>query len=485
MNFLKRAVLSVKARKGKSLLQVFVFTVICVLVLAGLSIQTAAKKSGELAREKLGADVTLQVDMEKLREQMQQQQQSTGERVRFQATPVPLATAEELTTYEQIKGYNFYSSTTGLASDFSPIESETATEEEETTTETTEAPERRGGGMAQGDVSIQGVAYTDSVQEFLDATSTIVEGRHITTDDVGTNVVMIEQTLAEQNELTVGESITVTNPRDEALTSTLEIVGIYKTTSSGSDQAMDFTALNPYNKIYVPYTASAALKGVDYEGTIDSAIYYIDDPADMESFVNQAQEKSSIDFDTYKLDADDQLYQQMVGPIENVASFSNNVVLLVSIAGAIILGLIVMMSIRERKYEMGVLLAIGEKRWKLAGQFVIEILMVAILSFGIATASGNLIANQIGEKLLDQELQTAEQSAAPASFGGRGMGFGPGGQAQQTQQVDTVDELNVKVTANDLGLLSMIGAIIAIISTLLPSISVLRMQPKTILAKQD
>jgi hypothetical protein len=28
---------------------------------------------------------------------------------------------------------------------------------------------------------------------------------------------------------------------------------------------MDFTALNPYNKLYVPYTAAAALKGDDYE----------------------------------------------------------------------------------------------------------------------------------------------------------------------------------------------------------------------------
>lgn len=492
MNFLKRAALSVKARKGKSLLQIFVFSVICVLVLAGLSIQTAAKKSGELAREKLGADVTLQVDMDKVREQMQQQMQeqsSQGQRIRFQPTPIPLEAAEELTTYKQIKGYNLYSSTAVLASDFEPIENETSSTGDDAATDEQGGLVMRG-PMAQGDVSIQGVAFTDSVQEFIDLTSTLVEGRHITKDDTGKNVAMMEQTLAEENELTVGSSITVTNPRDETVTSTLEIVGIYKTTSTGSDQAMNFTALNPYNKIYVPYTASSTLKGADFVDTIDSAIYYIDDPADMESFVNQAKEESGIDFDTFKLDADDQLYQQMVGPIENVASFSNNVVLLVSIAGAIILGLIVMMSIRERKYEMGVLLALGEKRWKLAGQFIVEILMVAVLSFGIATASGNMIANQIGEKLLNQEIQAEQESNAPASFAGQGMRLGQGGlgsllQQQQNQQVETIDELNVQVTSYDLGILAMIGALIAILSALLPSVAVLRLQPKTILAKQD
>lgn len=111
MNFLKRSFLSVKARKGKSFLQIFVFSVICVLVLAGLSIQSAAEKSGDLARLKLGADVTPEIDTEKLREQMQTEQ-SDGGRAKFQSTPIPVDTAEELTTYEQIKGYNFYSSTT-------------------------------------------------------------------------------------------------------------------------------------------------------------------------------------------------------------------------------------------------------------------------------------------------------------------------------------------------------------------------------------
>ncbi|WP_282173296.1 ABC transporter permease [Cytobacillus firmus] len=486
MNFLKRAFLSVKARKGKSILQIFVFTVICVLVLAGLSIQTAAEKSGDLARQKLGADVTLQADMEKLREQAMSEQQSGRERVRFQSVPVPLDAAEELASYDQIKGYNFYSSTTGLASDFEPIESESAASD--TSDEGSKGQEPgRGipGGMMQGDVSLQGVAFTDSVAEFMDGTSSIVEGTGITEDHIGKNVTLIEQTLAEENELGVGDKITVTNPRDETAVMELEVIGIYQTASAGSDQAMDFTALNPYNKLYLPYTAAAALKGADYENTIDSAIYYIDDPAEMQSFIDQAKAESGIDFETFKLDADDRLYQQMVGPIENVAGFSKNIVYLVSIAGAIILGLIVMMSIRERKYEMGVLLAIGEKRWKLAGQFMAEILVVAVLSLGIATASGNVVASQLGDQLLNQELASAEQTNSPESFRGRGMGgFGPGMmQAQET--VETVDEMNVQVTGEDLGFLALIGLVIAALSALLPSLTVLRLQPKAILSKQD
>jgi putative ABC transport system permease protein len=490
MNFIKRALLSVKARKGKSLLQIFVFTVICVLVLAGLSIQSAAKKSGELARQKLGADVTLQVDIEKLRENMQSQQQSSGERVRFQSTPIPVDSAQELTSYPQIKGYNFYSSTTALATTFEPIESaeEEAVESTDGSADSNvQQGQGRFGGMAQGDITIQGVTYTDSTTEFMDSTSTLVEGEHINEEDIGENVALIEQTLAEENDLSVGDTITVTNPSDDSNTVELIVKGIYSTTSTGSDQGRNFTALIPYNKVYVPYTTATTLKGTDYEGTIDSAIYYIDNPAELNSFVNQAQLESSIDFDTFKLDANDQLYQQMVGPIDNVAGFSNNIVYLVSIAGAIILGLIIMMSIRERKYEMGVLLAIGEQRWKLVGQFIVEILLVAAISFGIATFSGNAVANQVSDQLLNQELETAEQTNTPASFGGRGtFGRGMAGvQAGQTQQVETIEDLDVSVTADDLGLLAIIGILIAILSSLLPTFSVVRLQPKAILSRQD
>jgi putative ABC transport system permease protein len=489
MNFIKRALLSVKARKGKSLLQVFVFTVICVLVLAGLSIQSAAEKSSELARQKLGGQVTLSIDMEKAREQ----QQSEGMRVRFQSQPISVENAEELVDYEEVKAYNFYTTTMGAANDFEPIENEATSTDSATSSSNGAQPPSEdggrmpGGGMMDADVNIEGVVFTDSVQEFMDSEATIVEGRHLTEDDLDKNVTIIEKTLANENDLQIGEKMTVSAAGDSETSVELELVGIYETTSTSDNQGMNLAFMNPYNKMYVPYTAANALKGTNYEGTIDNAVFYMSDPSKIQHFIDEATANSSIDFGTFKLDANDQLYQQMVGPIENIASFSSNIVYLVTIAGAVILGLIVMMSIRERKYEMGVLLAIGEKRWKLIGQFITEILVIAVLALGISTISGNIVANQISDKLLTQELQQSEEATAmnPASFGERGGFRGSMGGPPSQQQVDTVEELQIDVSSKDLGTLSIIGLLIAIISTLLPSLSVLRLQPKTILTKQD
>lgn len=369
-----------------------------------------------------------------------------------------------------MKSYNYTASASANAGNFDAIESSSSSDSSSSSS-SSNAKNSQGGGqggpqMVQADLSIEGVISTALVDDFSDGDSKITDGRAITKSDVGKKVTVINETLAEENDLSVGDSITIESATDEDTTVKLKIIGIYKTTSSGDDQAQNFSFLNPYNKLYTPYTATAALKGDDYKNTIDSAVYYMDDAKNMDAFVKAAK-KTSIDFDTYTLNTNDQLYQQMVGPIENVASFSKNVVYLVSVAGAVILGLIVMMSIRERKYEMGVLMAIGEKRWKLIGQFLTEILIVAVIAIGLASVTGNLVANQLGNQLLSQQISSSTDSTQTASGQMPGGGGGMGGKmfGHSSSNVDVIDSLNVAVSMNDMLILGGIGILIAIIAT--------------------
>ncbi|MBT2573239.1 ABC transporter permease [Bacillus sp. ISL-51] len=472
MNFIKRAFWSMKAKKGKTFLQAVVFSVICIFVLSGLTIQSAAKKSSELARQQLGGSVTLQVD----RQKQMAQQQNKGEKRTFESTPISVSDANKLTALQHVKNYNFLTTASANAESFEAIES----------SDTGSGGSRfQGGGrqMMSADISVEGVLSTALLDDFTGKSSKITEGRAITKTDIGTKTAVINETLANQNKLKVGDSITVSSASNESATVKLKIIGLYKTTSSGDDQAQHFSFLNPDNKIYTPYTAAAALKGSDYKNKINSAVYYMDDAKYIGSFVAAAK-KTSIDFKTYTLTANDQVYQRMVGPIENAASFSKNVVYLVSIAGAVILGLIVMMSIRERKYEMGVLMAIGEKRWKLIGQFLTEILIVAVIAIGIAAVTGSLIANQLGNQLLSQKISSSNDTQQAAGGWGeisRGVGmFG-----HHSSSTDVISSIQVNVSLNDLLILGGIGIGIGIIATVLPSVSIMRLHPKTILTKQE
>ncbi|EAD0969415.1 ABC transporter permease [Listeria monocytogenes] len=500
MNFFKRAWLSMKARKGRSVLQLIIFTVVCVLILSGFTIQSAADKASELAREQLGGTVTLTVDREKQMQAMRDEaassdSSSTESKPQFESSPIDVSDANELAKLNHVASYNYYSSTQALASGFDPIESsgDTSSSSDETSTTTeTQGPGGGQGGpqMVDADLSISGLLDSATSTDFEAGTSELTSGVAITSADKDKNVAMVEENLAEENDWKVGDSFTVTSS-DGNTKVTLKIVGIYKTTDSGSDMAQNFSFLNPYNKVYVPYTVANTIKGSNYKNTVDSAVYTMDDAANISAFEKEAKKVDSIDWDTFKLDANDTLYQQMIGPINSVASFSKNVVYIVSIAGALILGLLVMMQVRDRKYEMGVLLAIGEKRGKLIAQFFVEILIVALVSFGLAAASSHYVAQLAGNQLLAQqnsstnETTTSTENRGPGGGGGQG---GPGGFGQSvsnlTKNTEQIKELDIQVTLEDMLKMGGIGIGIAFISVLLPAALVLRMNPKTILTKQ-
>ncbi|EAW7253615.1 FtsX-like permease family protein [Listeria monocytogenes] len=500
MNFFKRAWLSMKARKGRSILQLIIFTVVCVLILSGFTIQSAADKASELAREQLGGTVTLTVDREKQMQTMREEasssdSSSTESKPQFQSSPIDVSDANDLAKLNHVASYNYYSSTQALASGFDPIESSgdtSSSNDESSTTAETQGPGGGQGGpqMVDADLSISGLLDSATSTDFEAGTSELTSGVAITSADKDKNVAMVEENLAEENDWKVGDSFTVTSS-DGNTKVTLKIVGIYKTTDSGSDMAQNFSFLNPYNKVYVPYTVANTIKGSDYKNTVDSAVYTMDDAANISAFEKEAKKVDSIDWDTFKLDANDTLYQQMIGPINSVASFSKNVVYIVSIAGALILGLLVMMQVRDRKYEMGVLLAIGEKRGKLIAQFFVEILIVALVSFGLAAASSHYVAQLAGNQLLAQqnsstnETTTSTENRGP---GGGGQG-GPGGFGESvsnlTKNTEQIKELDIQVTLEDMLKMGGIGIGIAFISVLLPATLVLRMNPKTILTKQE
>ncbi|EAE3550786.1 ABC transporter permease [Listeria monocytogenes] len=500
MNFFKRAWLSMKARKGRSVLQLIIFTVVCVLILSGFTIQSAADKASELAREQLGGTVTLTVDREKQMQAMRDEaassdSSSTESKPQFESSPIDVSDANELAKLNHVASYNYYSSTQALASGFDPIESSgdtSSSNDESSTTAETQGPGGGQGGpqMVDADLSISGLLDSATSTDFEAGTSELISGVAITSADKDKNVAMVEENLAEENDWKVGDSFTVTSS-DGNTKVTLKIVGIYKTTDSGSDMAQNFSFLNPYNKVYVPYTVANTIKGSNYKNTVDSAVYTMDDAANISAFEKEAKKVDSIDWDTFKLDANDTLYQQMIGPINSVTSFSKNVVYIVSIAGALILGLLVMMQVRDRKYEMGVLLAIGEKRGKLIAQFFVEILIVALVSFGLAAASSHYVAQLAGNQLLAQqnsstnETTTSTENRGP---GGGGQG-GPGGIGESvsnlTKNTEQIKELDIQVTLEDMLKMGGIGIGIAFISVLLPAALVLRMNPKTILTKQE
>lgn len=473
---MKRAILSMKKRIGTSLILMAVFLIVTNLVLAGFTIQNASKKAADAARKKLGADVTLSLDFDKLG----QQARETGE------MPNPpklnMKEADQLAKSKYVKDYNYISNTFGISDGLKLVG---ASEGEEEGKGKAGMAAVRGGSSSGTEIDmnasfmIEGVRKTALQESFKNGKSKIIDGKSITEQMKDQNVALMEKRLAELNNLKVGDKVKVQSG-DKKETLEVEIIGIYET----NEQAMGQQAppiMDPANKLYMPHSTMKKLE-VDQGISSIQVVYFLKDPQNIEAFKKEAK-KSDIDFNYYKLDAHDSLYKQMIGPIENISSTSQMIIYIVSIAGAIILGLIIMLSIKTRRKEMGILLSIGEKKWKLMAQFVVEVVCIAILAFGLSITTGAKVSQYIGDNLLSSEVATAsEETNTPQN--GTVMMSGPGGTVQN-QKEDPIDKIDVSVTGEDVGKMGGIGLAIAILATLLPALSILRLNPKQILLKDE
>ncbi len=120
MNFIKRAFLSVQARKGKSLILFVVFLVVSNLVLAGFAMQNVTETASDLARKKLGVDVTLGLDGEKFQKYVQKQRNENPNE-RIHRSELSTEKADQLAESPYVKDFNYLKDSQGVADGYTPI----------------------------------------------------------------------------------------------------------------------------------------------------------------------------------------------------------------------------------------------------------------------------------------------------------------------------------------------------------------------------
>ena len=473
MNFLKRAGKSIMARKGKTLILLIILSVIGSLVLSGFAIQHAAKSAGEEARKELGATVTLQVD----RQKQMQERQGSGERGRPEQQAISLEEIESIAKLSKVKSVNYVSQTTATSSTVDPVTSEATDTSDSQGPGAMELPE----GMTTPDFSLNGVTSMELLATYTAGTLKMVDGEALTAESPE-NSVVIDENLAAENELNVGDTIKIT-ATTTAQSQKLTIIGLSTSTEATSDAGFRAAGfMDAMNQMYVANDTLAQFATEDGQVSLSSAVYSLNDPASITAFKKEAElAASDLDWDTYVLDANDAAYQKMVGPIEQVASFSKSVVYLVSIAGGLILALLILLSVRERRKEMGILLAMGEKRSKLIGQLLVETFAIAAVAFLITYATGGMTSQFMTDQLLNREVTEAASSVATQT----GFG-GPGGPGQQLlNSIPQITEMTTKIDWTTLIQVAEIGSLIVLLSVLLPAIALLRMNPKEILLRED
>ncbi len=329
-----------------------------------------------------------------------------------------------------------------------------------------------------GDFEIDGYSSYDAMTDFVNGTYKVTEGEMIT--DFNSYECVISSELATLNEVTVGSKITFKNPNDNEKTYEFTVTGIY-TDNSNTDDTKNMYSGSANKIITGSGVIDLLLQDDSTLVTNITPSFIIENKEVVDSFIEEVRQKGLNEY--YTINTNLEELETATKSIKNVKTFATTFLIITLIISGVVLFVINMINIRERKYEIGVFRTIGVSKFKLTIQFVLELLIVSIIMLMIGAVCGGYLSKPIGNLLLQNEIEDSkvEEQEISNNFG-KGpmdMKFNSNIQVQEIDTIDAVVDTNVVME------LLGIGVLLTLVSSLAAMISIQRFSPLTILKERS
>ena len=243
--------------------------------------------------------------------------------------------------------------------------------------------------------SIEATNNTEKSNLFNSGIFTLIKGRHIKKDD--REKIIIHEELAQKNNLELNDKINLklfdSNNNEIKKEYEFEIVGIF----SGKKQEK-YTGLTSdfsENMVFIDYESSqTALNKAKNNEVANKLDIFSDSPEDTNIALNKIKD-IKIDWSKFNVEKDDDAYEGTLETVDGIKHIIKIMTYSIMIGGIIVLSLILILWLRERIYEIGILLSIGISKTKIIGQFILELIFISIPSIVVSLFLGNIILNQI------------------------------------------------------------------------------------------
>ncbi len=217
-----------------------------------------------------------------------------------------------------------------------------------------------------------------------------------------------------------------------------------------------------------------------------------------ENFAKEVEEKGLSEY--YTVTDNVETVESATKSISNVKTFATTFLIITLIIGGVVLLVINMINIRERKYEIGVLRTIGMRKSLVVGQFMIELLVVCIFGLLIGAGIGALSSVEVANSLLENEITNATEDYQDkmGNFGGNGgtppdMPQGDGKENRPDRNmnfngvvnIEQIDSMEAVVDFQVLVQLLAIGIGLTIVSSISSCVAIARFSPLTILKERS
>ncbi len=482
MGTIKRAFLYVTRKKGKSILLFFILLIMSTFVLTGLSTQKASQEAQKNLREALGGEFYVSVELSESNPYFRRVDDGEGALDLYTELPV---TRDMINAIMEIGGIEKYdaSAQTLVSTNLTIFPGNVPLK-----------------GELNNKIYARTVAGTENNSFFQSGIMELTEGKHITGNE--SNAAVISRDMADQNSLQIGDSISLQADEEAEV----KIIGIYEIRKPDPAYASVVTYEKLENQIFIDTSALQDLFGDMPVGFYEVA-FSVYDPAQLDSIMSEVKGLSAIDWRAFEVAADNQTYLDAAAPLQKLQALVSSIIWVIALVSAVILSLILTMWGRSRIHETGVFLSLGIGKMRIIGQYLAEVLMIAVIAFGCSYFTSNAVAGRLANGLMQQNIPVSEEQAAGVTITKKD-GFSedvvvsikddaalsdmPSGQDTVPKVEVSVDgaeadteQISVTIGFYNMLQLYLIGIIVIILSVGISSLSVMRLKPREILSKMS
>ena len=225
-------------------------------------------------------------------------------------------------------------------------------------------------------VMMNGITSTKNNIDFKSEVLKLEKGRHIEENDQ--NKILVHEKFASMNNLNLGDKIKL---EQNGKTVEFEVAGIFSGEKTNNFEGLSSDFIE--NTVYTDYNSSQKLLDYSSNNKVTSVEYGVNNPTELDDIIKNVE---SLGINNISVSKSNKNYELVTSSVESITKLTNMIRIGSVIVGVVILSLVLMFWIRERLYEIGVLLSLGISKINLILQFVVETLMITI--FGFLSALG-------------------------------------------------------------------------------------------------
>ena len=520
LNILKRALITLNRNKGKSILLVTIIMIISTLVSSSIVVNHALENTDKALRMKLPAVATIHLDGESFSEGQMALFNQTGEWMYPEMVSLEIIRKIGGLPYVRmfdanVTSHSFYSSRLERFFDqavFDDVYEGVFFVEDHQSY-------RKLWGVDFERFIVKGVE-NPNVVDIESGLIDLIMGRTFTEAEVlnGEHVVLVSQPFLATNGLNLGDVLVleyrVFGPMfgevnmiaylsDENLYKKevfeFEIVGVFDRGLDDIYYLLDADVhIEILNTIYMPNKVIAQTYDILIEAwyeehrellsygliygnrmdviNYDGIIYLLYDPLDLQNFRVAAQEKLPDFWVVSDLSNAYYIFENSMSMMHNTFQM-----LFIASLGAMLItvSLLIFLYLRDRRQEIGIYLALGEKKGKILKQILIENIILGILGITLGLWIGYAVSGVVSRDMLQTNLMQQAEGEVFMSFVGQepeGMGFR---HRMTNEEMMEVYDTSISISIVMYFYVVAIGTIV--VATILPTFLIIKIKPKNTL----